>query len=140
MNVIDTLVSRGAEALTQVMHESLAPATTARLKTEAAVAAQDLPVLVASWLHRTLREERHLSLTLRHEGLKSLEQHLDRSGNRVSLALVTLGLYIAASLLMQHSLGPRLIGDLPLLAALGYGLALWFTFRIARGISRAGQL
>lgn len=140
MNVIDTLVARGAEALTQVMHESLAPAATARLKTEVAVTAQNLPVLLASWLHRTLREEGHLSLTLRHEGLKSFEQHLERSGNRVSLALVTLGLYIAASLLMQHSLGPRLIGDLPLLAVLGYGLALWFTFRIARGISRAGRL
>ena len=70
----------------------------------------------------------------------TLTQHLDRSGNRVALALVTLGLYIAASLLMQHSLGPRLFGELPVLAALGYGLALWFTFRIARGISRAGRL
>jgi len=140
MNVLDTLVARGGEVLKDVMHESLAPAATTRLKTEAAVTAQDLPVLLASWLHRTVREEGHLGLTLKHEGLKSLEQHIDRSGNRVALALVTLGLYIAASLLMQHSLGPRLFGEMPLLAALGYGLALWFTLRIARAISRSGQL
>jgi ubiquinone biosynthesis protein len=140
MNVLDTLVARGAEVLKHVVHESLAPAVTTRLKTEAAVTAQDLPVLLASWLHRTVREEGHLGFILRHEGLKSLEQHLDRSGNRVALALLTLGLYIAASLLMQHSWGPRLFGEMPVLAALGYGLALWFTFRIARGIGRAGRL
>jgi ubiquinone biosynthesis protein len=140
MNVIDTLVARGADVLTHVMQESLAPSAATRLKTEAAVTVQDLPVLLASWLHRTVREEGHLGFTLKHEGLKSLEQHLDRSGNRVALALVTLGLYIAASLLMQHSLGPRLFGEMPALAALGYGLALWFTFRIALGISRAGRL
>jgi ubiquinone biosynthesis protein len=78
--------------------------------------------------------------SLRHEGLEGLELHLDRSGNRLSLALVTLGLYIAASLLMQHSIGPRLFGDMPLLAAIGYGLALWFTFRLANGIRRSGRL
>ena len=44
--------------------------------------------------------------------MEELEQHLDRGSNRVALALVTLGLYIAASLLMQHSIGPRL-GEMP---------------------------
>ena len=68
------------------------------------------------------------------------EVRLERTGNRLALALVTLGLYVAASLLMQHSIGPRLVGDLPLLAALGYGLALWFTFRLAAGITRSGRL
>jgi ubiquinone biosynthesis protein len=48
------------------------------------------------------------------------------------LSLVTLGLYIAASLLMQHSIGPRIF-DFPLLAALGYGLALWLTFHLVKG-------
>jgi ubiquinone biosynthesis protein len=69
-----------------------------------------------------------------------LEAHLDRSSNRVALALVTLGLYIAGSLLMLHSVGPRLYGELPALAALAYALALWFTFRLARGIARSGRL
>ncbi len=41
---------------------------------------------------------------------------------------------------MQHSLGPRLFGEMPLLAAIGYAWALWFTFRLARAISRSGRL
>lgn len=91
-------------------------------------------------MHRATRDGATLTIGLQHEGLKSFEQHIERSSNRVALALVTLGLYIAASLLMQYSLGPRLMGDLPLLAAIGYALALWFTFRLARGISRSGRL
>lgn len=80
-----------------------------------------------------------MAIRVSHEGLQDFERHIDRGGNRVALALVTLGLYIAASLLMQHSLGPR-IGDMPLLAAFGYLLALWLTFRLTRGIARSGNL
>jgi ubiquinone biosynthesis protein len=63
---------------------------------------------------------------------------LARSADRMAVALVTLGLYIAASLLMQHSIGPRIFGGLPLLAAIGYVLALWFTLRLVISIGRAG--
>jgi ubiquinone biosynthesis protein len=45
---------------------------------------------------------------------------------------VTLGLYIASSLLMQHAAGPQW-GGLPLLALAGYALAIRFTISIARG-------
>lgn len=38
--------------------------------------------------------------------------------------MVTLGPYVAASLLMLHSVGPRVFGDVPLLALIGYGLAV----------------
>jgi ubiquinone biosynthesis protein len=80
-----------------------------------------------------------LELRLQHHGLDQLEGHIDRASNRVALALVTLGLYIAASLLMLNSIGPRL-GEIPLLAAGGYTLALWFTLRLSRGISHSGRL
>jgi ubiquinone biosynthesis protein len=53
---------------------------------------------------------------------------------------VTLGLYVAGSLLMQHSIGPTLFGDMPVLAAFLYLLALWFTFRLVRAITRSGRL
>lgn len=140
LNVLDALIARGEQTLNAVLGEGPTSAAAARLKTEAAVTVQDLPAVAAAWLHKTLREGGRPTLALRHEGLDNLESHLDRSGNRVALALVTLGLYIAASLLMQHSLGPRFFGEMPLLAALGYALALWFTFRLARGISRSGRL
>jgi len=54
---------------------------------------------------------------------------------RIALALVTLGLYIASSLLMQHAVGPKW-GGMPLLALVGYVLAIRFTFSIARGRAR----
>lgn len=72
-------------------------------------------------------------------GNPSMKCSPNRSSNRVALALVTLGLYIAASLLMQHSIGPRL-GGMPVLGMAGYTLVLWFTWRLARGISRSGRL
>lgn len=51
---------------------------------------------------------------------------------RAKVALVALGLYVAASLLLQHSVSPRIAGGLPLFAAIGCALALWFTWRITR--------
>jgi ubiquinone biosynthesis protein len=46
---------------------------------------------------------------------------------------------VAASLLMQHSLGPQYRG-MPVLALAGYALALWYTLRLTRGITRSGRL
>jgi ubiquinone biosynthesis protein len=41
---------------------------------------------------------------------------------------------------MLHSVGPRIWGEMPAFAALAYALALWFTWRLARSISRSGGL
>ncbi|MGE4339119.1 MAG: hypothetical protein AB7E55_24565 [Pigmentiphaga sp.] len=72
--------------------------------------------------------------------LPSFEAHLDRASNRLALALVTLALYIAASLLMQHSIGPRVFGSMPVFGLLGYGLALWLSVRLIRAANRSGRL
>jgi ubiquinone biosynthesis protein len=138
--ILDTLLARGAETLQAMMAEAPATAALARLKYEAALTAQDLPAVLGAWLRKAQHEGTGLPLTVRLEGVEDAELRFERTGNRLALALVTLGLYVAASLLMQHSIGPRLVGDLPLLAALGYGLALWFTFRLAAGIARSGRL
>ena len=82
----------------------------------------------------------HPAIIVRHEGLETIEAHLDRTGNRLALALVTLGLYIAASLLMLHSAGPRVLGNVPLLALLGYLLALGLSFRLVGAVGRSGRL
>jgi len=108
-----------------------------RLRFEAATGARELPAELGAWIHRI--RAKGVEMQIQHHGMEELEQHIARGSNRVALALVTLGLYIAASLLMQHSIGPRL-GEMPALAAAGYALALWFTWRLARGISRAGKL
>lgn len=108
-----------------------------RLRFEAATGARELPAELGAWIHRI--RAKGVEMQIQHHGMEELEQHIARGSNRVALALVTLGLYIAASLLMQHSIGPR-VGEMPALAAAGYALALWFTWRLARGISRAGKL
>jgi hypothetical protein len=61
---------------------------------------QELPSVLGSWTRRLSQEGEGLGLSLRLHGLERLEAHLDRSSNRVALALATLGLYIAGSLLM----------------------------------------
>lgn len=106
---------------------------TARLKYESLVAVQQMPTELARLLHR-LRTE-GVELSVRHHGLEALHGELARGSSRVALALVTLGLYVAASLLMQHSLGPRW-GETPVLAVLGYAVALWLTWRLMRDFLR----
>jgi ubiquinone biosynthesis protein len=100
----------------------------------------DLPAVLGAWTRRLNQEGEGLGLHLHVSELKGLNEHIDRGSNRLALGLVTLGLYIAGSLLMQHSIGPRLFGDIPALAALAYALALWFTLRLVRGIARSGKL
>ena len=139
-NVLDALIARGGQTLKAVIGPEWANLAVARLKSEAALTVQDLPALIGTWLHKAARQGTSPTIAIRHEGLELLELHLDRGGNRLALALVTLGLYVAASLLMQQGIGPSLIGHMPLLAAGGYAVALWLTFRLARAISRSGHL
>lgn len=101
-----------------------------RLEHEALQSALELPGIAARWLSRVRTEG--LSLQLQGDALRGMTEEIRSSTARLSLALVTLGLYIASSLLMQHSLAPQVWG-VPLLALGGYGLALMFTVRIVRG-------
>ena len=137
--LLPSLQTKGPEMLKVAMEQADWRGGLERLRLDTLTAAQDMPVVLASWIRRMSREGEGLGLSLRLHGLEGLESRFERSSNRVALALVTLGLYIAGSLLMQHSVGPR-VYDVPILAAFAYALALWFTFRLARGITRSGRL
>ena len=102
--------------------------------------ANALPGLVADLLRQAQNEDGRLNLSMHHKGLEELELHLGRTGNRLSLALVTLGLYVAGSLLMLHSAGPRVWGDVPVFAIVAYSLALFLSFRLVMAIARSGRL
>lgn len=99
-----------------------------------------LPVIVADLLRQAQNEDGRLSLSMHHRGLEELEMHLGRTGNRLSLALVTLGLYVAGSLLMLHSAGPRVWGDVPIFALVAYAIALLLSLRLVLAIMRSGRL
>ena len=77
---------------------------------------------------------------MHHRDLEDLELHIGRTGNRLSLALVTLGLYIAGSILMLHSAGPRVWGDVPVFALVAYLLAFLLSIRLVIAIARSGRL
>jgi ubiquinone biosynthesis protein len=136
--LLENLQAKWPEVLKAAMEQADWSVTVDRLEHDVLAALEDLPAALGAWARRLSQEG--LGLTLRIRGLDGLEAHLDRSSNRVALALVTLGLYIAGSLLMLNSIGPRLYGDVPALAAVAYVLALWFTLRLARGIARSGRL
>lgn len=138
--MVETLRIEGPKILKAAMEPSDPTGMLARLKLDAAAAVSDLPAVMGRWVRRLGEEGKGIGFTLELQGLEPLEQHIDRSSNRLALALVTLGLYIAGSLLSQHSIGPRIFGDFPAFGALAYALALWFTFRLVRGIGRSGRL
>lgn len=104
-----------------------------RLPFELAAAMDELPQFVARQLHGRLGKARLFELAIVPD--PSFAQTLAQTGDRIALALVTLGLYIASSLLMQHAIGPKVAG-LPMLAIAGYALAIRFTFSVAWGRPR----
>lgn len=138
MNVLDTLVEKGKAVITPLIEKPSRAALT-RLGFEAGLTVHDLPGIAASWLTEVRRGGLHPALRIQLPQIEQAEAGIERTGNRLALALVTLGLYIASSLLMQHSIGPRILG-MPVLALFGYLLALWYTLRLARGIARSGRL
>lgn len=135
-NLLQSLLGKAEEVLSAAAGAGAGTGLN-RLRFEAAAGVRELPAELGAWVHRI--RAKGIEMQIQHHGMEELEQTIARGSNRMALALVTLGLYIAASLLMQHSIWPRL-GEMPLLAAVGYALALWFTWRLARGISHSGKL
>jgi ubiquinone biosynthesis protein len=130
-DLVDGLLAKAPAALKATLE--IRRGNLARLEHEALQAAFELPQTAARWVHRLRRQGPGLGVRV--DDLRSLGDDIERSSNRMALALVTLGLYIAASLLMQHSLGPQLWG-VPVLALIGYLLALVFTLRLVRAAGR----
>lgn len=128
------------ERLTQALMQASGPGGKRPLAQRLARTANALPGLVADLLRQAQSEDGRPSLSVHHRGLEELELHLGRTGNRLSLALVTLGLYVAGSLLMLHSAGPRVWGDVPLLALVAYCIALLLSLRLVLAIKRSGRL
>ncbi len=130
-SLLDSLTQRSREVMETAL--SADKQDTRRLQFETAIAANEWQRLLASTLRR-LREE-GMRFSIDHEGLPELSAHIVRGSSMVALALVTLGLYLAASLLMQHAMGPQLFG-LNALACFFYLVAGWFTIRLVRAIGK----
>jgi ubiquinone biosynthesis protein len=138
--LLENLQTKGPEVLKSAMAPSDWRGTLERLEYDAVTVMHGFPAALGALGRRLSQEGKGLGFTLRVRELDDLKQHLDRSSNRLALAMVTLGLYVSGSLLMQHSIGPRIFGEVPVLAAAAFALALWLTWRLVRGISRSGHL
>ena len=136
-NLVTYWRDKGVMRVTSALKRQPSESASERLKYEALVIGQELPGALTQWLHNA--RTKGFEIPLQHHGLQDFERHIDRSSNRIALALVALGLYIASSLLAQSGIKP-LIAGIPLVAVGGYLLALWVTFRLLRGISRSGRL
>jgi ubiquinone biosynthesis protein len=102
--------------------------------------AEQLPIVAMQMLRQLQLDEGRPALSLHHRGLEPLETTVARTGNRLALAVVILGLYLAGSVMMLHGAGPRLWGHLPVLSALAFAAALLLSWRLVRAISRSGHL
>ena len=136
-NLEERLLQHAETLLKTGSIKGLSEAKIARLKYEIALAVQDLPLALGSTLRRMRNEGPDWPIPRKE--IADLKRNINRGTNRLVLSLVTLGLYIASSLLMQHSIGPR-VGNVPVLAVIGYALALWFTLRLVFAINRSGEL
>lgn len=125
-----------------VLRERLAPT---RLAKNAGVSLwsfatllQAMPRSIARILRRT--EAGHLQVTFRHVGHERFVTELDRSANRITLALILASIVIGSSLLLALKTAPLLFGSISLLGIFGYLIAgilgLWTVW----GILRSGRL
>jgi ubiquinone biosynthesis protein len=97
----------------------------------------EAPLALAKGLKQLQAGE--LVLRVRHEALESLQQHLDRAGNRLSFSLIIASIVIASSIVMSYHTGPHLEG-IPLLGLAGYGIAALLGLWWAVAILRSGRL
>lgn len=102
--------------------------------------ARQLPLLLGEWLRQAQLAGGRPAIAIHHHGLHSTQAALARTGNRLALALVTLGLYITGGLLTLHATGPRVLGHLPVLAAIAFAAAAVLSLRLVVAVSRSGHL
>ncbi len=136
-NLMEGLFARATTLLASAEGSDTVSGDSARLQYEVMASLRELPGEFGRLLHGLRSGGIEAAVNLR--GVEALPGEIARGSSRVALALVTLGLYVAASLLMQHSLGPRW-GEVPVFAALGYLAALWFTWRLVRDFFRLSAM
>ena len=102
--------------------------------------ARQLPQIATDLLRQAQLSDGRPALSVHHHGLAPTHEALARTGNRLALALVTLGLYVSGALLSLHSDGPQVFGHLPVMAVLAFTAAGLLSLRLVMAIARSGHL
>lgn len=137
LDLLGTLTSRAAE-ITRVIDATRPNGRP--LAHRLARTARQLPQLVADLLRQAQLSNGRPAFSVHHHGLHSTQEAFARTGNRLALALVTLGLYVSGALLALHAEGPRVLGHLPFLAVVAFAAASLLSLRLVIAISRSGHL
>jgi ubiquinone biosynthesis protein len=138
--LLENLKVKGPEVLKAAMEQADWRGALDRMKHEVLIAVHDLPAALGLLLRRLGPDGEGIYLRLHVHELHDLKGHINRGINRLALAIIVLGLYVSGALLMQHNIGPHLDNGIPMFALVAFVLALWFTFGLARKISRSDKL
>lgn len=68
----------------------------------------ELPIALAKGMKQLHQGE--LTLRIRHDGLDTFQQHLERASNRVSFSLLIAAIVVASSIVMSFHTGPHFEG------------------------------
>ena len=137
LDLLGTLTRRAPE-IAQVLDRARRPERPIAVRL--ARAARQLPELAADLLRQAQLHDGRPGFTVHHRGLASTHAALSRTGNRLAVALITLGLYVSGSLLALHDTGPRIGGHLPWLSAVAFIAAGLLSLRLVVAVSRSGHL
>src|SRR3546814_20370843 len=99
--------------------------------------AGQLPQIATDRLRQAQLSDGRPAFSVHHHGLSSTQEALARTGNRLALALVTLGLYVSGALLSLHSDGPQVFGHMPFLAMVAFAAAGLLSLRLVLAIARS---
>lgn len=130
-NVLDNLLAKGEAAIADSLGGGSKPPAMARLRTELALSAQDLPALLAAWLHRSYQQDGEPMLGVRLVHSDEADRRLDRRAELIASALVALGVLVASALLARADVGPVVFG-MPVLSVIGFAVAVRLCYRLMR--------
>lgn len=136
LDLLGRLRARASDIARTMARERGLRQVTARLARDA----RQLPDLAADWLRQARLGDGRPAIAIHHHGLHSTQAAIARTGNRLALALVTLGLYLTGALLTLHADGPRVLGHVPVLAAVAFTAAGLLSLRLVIAIGRSGHL
>ena len=137
MDLLGTLSARAADVMAIV--DASRPAGRP-LAMRLARTARQLPQIATDLLRQAQLSDGRPAFSVHHHGLAPTHEALARTGNRLALALVTLGLYVSGALLALHSTGPLLAGHLPWLSVIAFAGAALLSLRLVVAIGRSGHL
>lgn len=138
LDLLGTLSAQAA-AIADIA-EASRPSGNRPLAMRLARTARQLPQIATDLLRQAQLSDGRPAFSVHHHGLSSTQEAIARTGNRLALALVTLGLYVSGALLSLHSDGPQVFGHMPFLAMVAFAAAGLLSLRLVMAIARSGHL